>query len=276
MPRDDRTSPERGQGSDRVLVIVPTYDEALTLPAAVASVLDAAPQAHVLVVDDASPDGTGRVADGLAADDPRVAVLHRTGPRGLGRAYLDGFDWALAHGYDLVLEMDADGSHPADHIPALVAPFADDPRLGAVIGSRWVPGGEVADWSWHRRLLSRAANSYARVALRLPVRDLTAGFRAYRAAALADVPREGIVSRGYCFQIDMTVRVADAGWAVAEVPITFRDRRVGESKMSGAIVLEAMWRVTAWGLGRLVRPRSTRMPDVRPARWSPDADPPQA
>jgi dolichol-phosphate mannosyltransferase len=239
----------------KVLVVTPTYDEAGNVAATVASILAAAPEAHVLVVDDASPDGTGAIADGLAATDPRVTVLHRAGKEGLGRAYVAGFRVGLEREYDVIVEMDADGSHPASALPALVAAL-DDPAVGLAIGSRYVPGGGLADWAAGRRLLSRAGNAYARAMLRLGVRDVTAGYRAYRAEVLRGLPLDEIDSRGYCFQIDMTLRTLDAGWRIIERPIEFRERTAGESKMSKAIVVEAMWRVTAWGVARLVRPRA--------------------
>ena len=240
----------------RVLVVTPTYDEAGSLAATVAAVFAAAPQVDLLVVDDASPDGTGDIADALAAADGRVTVLHRPGKEGLGRAYVAGFRLALDRGYDVIVEMDADGSHPASALPALLTALADDPATGLAIGSRYVPGGGLADWAAGRRLLSRAGNAYARAMLRLRVRDVTAGYRAYRAEVLRDLPLDEIDSRGYCFQIDMTLRTLDAGWRIAERPIEFRERTAGVSKMSGAVVVEAMLRVTAWGLARLVRPRA--------------------
>ena len=238
----------------RVLVVTPTYDEAGSLAATVAAALAAAPQADLLVVDDASPDGTGVIADGLAAADPRVTVLHRPGKEGLGRAYVAGFRLALDRGYDVIVEMDADGSHPASALPALLAALADDADAGLAIGSRYVPGGGLADWAAGRRLLSRAGNAYARFMLRVPVRDVTAGYRAYRAEVLRALPLDRIDSRGYCFQIDMTLRTLDAGWRIAERPIEFRERTAGVSKMSTGVVVEAMLRVTAWGFSRLVRP----------------------
>ncbi len=240
----------------RVLVVTPTYDEAGSLAATVAAVFAAAPQVDLLVVDDASPDGTGDIADALATADGRITVLHRPGKEGLGRAYVAGFRLALDRGYDVIVEMDADGSHPASALPALLTALADDPATGLAIGSRYVPGGGLADWAAGRRLLSRAGNAYARAMLRLRVRDVTAGYRAYRAEVLRDLPLDEIDSRGYCFQIDMTLRTLDAGWRIAERPIEFRERTAGVSKMSGAVVVEAMLRVTAWGLARLVRPRA--------------------
>lgn len=250
MP-DDESAP-------KVLVVTPTYDEAGSLAATVGDIFESAPDVHVLVVDDASPDGTGRLADRLAADDPRVHVLHRPGKEGLGRAYVAGFRWALERGYDVIVEMDADGSHPASALPSLVSAL-DDPAVGLAIGSRYVPGGGLADWAAGRRLLSRAGNGYARALLRLGVRDVTAGYRAYRADVLRGLPLDDIDSRGYCFQIDMTLRTLDAGWRIVERPIEFRERTAGRSKMSKAIVVEAMLRVTAWGIARLFRRANPRL-----------------
>lgn len=239
----------------RVLVVTPTYDEAGSLAATVAAITVAAPGVDILVVDDASPDGTGAIADGLAAADSRVSVLHRAGKEGLGRAYVAGFRVALDRGYDVVIEMDADGSHPASALPALLDALTADPATGLAIGSRYVPGGGLADWAAGRRLLSRAGNAYARFMLRLRVRDVTAGYRAYRADVLRALPLDDIDSRGYCFQIDMTLRTLDAGWRIVERPIEFRERTAGRSKMNRGIVVEAMLRVTVWGIARLVRPR---------------------
>lgn len=245
----------------RVLVVTPTYDEAGSLEATVAALFAAAPRVDLLVVDDASPDGTGAIADRLAAADPRVTVLHRPGKQGLGRAYVAGFRLALDRGYDVVVEMDADGSHPASALPSLLAALADDAGVGLAVGSRYVPGGGLADWAAGRRLLSRAGNAYARFVLRLRVRDVTAGYRAYRADVLRALPLSEIDSRGYCFQIDMTLRTLDAGWRVVERPIEFRERSAGRSKMSAGVVAEAMLRVTVWGLARLVRrPASVSRP----------------
>ena len=246
----------------RVIVVTPTYDEAGSLADTVAAVFAAAPHVDVLVVDDASPDGTGDIADGMAALDPRVTVLHRAAKEGLGRAYVAGFRVALGRGYDVIVEMDADGSHPASALPSLLAALADDPGVGLAIGSRYVPGGGLADWAAGRRLLSRAGNAYARFMLRVRVRDMTAGYRAYRAEVLRDIALDEIDSRGYCFQIDMTLRTLDAGWRIAERPIEFRERTTGVSKMSSGVVVEAMRRVTAWGFTRLLRPR----PEVTPTR----------
>ena len=234
----------------RAIVVIPTYNEAESIATAIAAVLAAVPTASVLVVDDASPDGTGDIADRLAAADPRVEVLHRTTRDGLGHAYLAGFHRALDEGFDAVVEMDADGSHPASALPAMLASLETH---DLVIGSRWTAGGAVANWPRHREWLSRAANTYARLWLRIRVRDSTAGYRAFRASTLRAIDLGHVESRGYCFQIDMTLRVIDARLSVAEVPITFVDRVAGRSKMNGAIVVEAMLRVTGWGVQRLFR-----------------------
>ncbi|MFJ2978257.1 polyprenol monophosphomannose synthase [Curtobacterium sp. NPDC087082] len=232
------------------LVIVPTYNEAENVRTIAAAVLSALPDAHLLVVDDASPDGTADLVRQLAATDDRVHLLERSGKLGLGTAYVAGFRWGLERGYPLLVEMDADGSHPADRLPALVAAVdgADDVMLA--IGSRWVPGGSVVDWPLHREVLSRGANTYARFVLGIGVRDVTAGFRVYRADAIARMDLDSIDSKGYCFQVDMTLRVDDLGGRIVEVPIRFRDRVHGVSKMSRSIVLEAMLRTTQWGLQR--------------------------
>jgi dolichol-phosphate mannosyltransferase len=253
----------------RAVVIIPTFDEIENLETAVAAVFDVAPDVAILVVDDDSPDGTGALADRLAAADPRVTVLHRTERAGLGQAYLAGFRTALAAGHEVLVEMDCDGSHPASALPAMLARLDEDDRLGVVIGSRWVRGGRVVDWPLRRRLLSEGANTYARIALRIRVRDSTAGYRAYRAATLRAIPLDDVQSHGYCFQIDMTLRTLDAGFAVAEVPITFRDRLLGQSKMSAGIVSEAMLRVTQWGFGRWFGRRSlSRTSNGSPAERS--------
>ncbi|MBD8077818.1 polyprenol monophosphomannose synthase [Cellulosimicrobium arenosum] len=249
--------------AQRVLVVVPTYDEALTLPSTLARLRAAVPHAHVLVVDDASPDGTGDLADAAAASDPAVHVLHRAGKDGLGAAYVAGFGWALDGGYDIVVEMDADGSHQPEQLPRLLAALDDPAPAGdrpteLVIGSRWVPGGRVENWPWHRAALSRGGNAYVRAALGLHLQDATAGFRAYRAETLRAIDLAGVESHGYCFQVDMAWRVARGGGRVVEVPITFVERTAGRSKMSRAIVTEALWKVTAWGARRRVeqlRPR---------------------
>ena len=243
-----------GDGLGRVLVVVPTYDEAQTLPGTLARLRAAVPAADVLVVDDASPDGTGRLAEEIAAADPAVHVLHRTGKQGLGKAYVAGFGWALDRGYDVVVEMDADGSHQPEELPALLGalrPGGDGGRpADLVIGSRWVAGGRVVNWPRHREVLSRGANLYTRLAMGLPVRDATAGFRAYRSSVLAALPLGEVESQGYCFQVDMAWRVHRAGGVIREVPIRFVEREQGRSKMSNRIVVEALLRVTGWGIAR--------------------------
>ena len=182
--------------------------------------------------------------------DDRVHLLRRSGKLGLGTAYVTGFRWGLERGYELLIEMDADGSHPADRLPALIDAVRSQPDVQLAIGSRWVPGGSVVDWPWYREALSRGGNAYARWMLRIDVRDITAGFRVYRAAVIAGMALDAVDSKGYCFQVDMTLRVHDLGGRIVEVPIRFRDRLHGVSKMSQAIVLEAMLRVTQWGLQR--------------------------
>jgi dolichol-phosphate mannosyltransferase len=234
----------------RVLVVVPTYDERDSLPHALEGLRRWAPDVDVLVVDDASPDGTGELAEKLAESDAgergrqAIHVVHRTGKQGLGTAYVAGFRWALERGYDTVVEMDADGSHRAEDLPRLLERVPD---AELVIGSRWVRGGRVVNWPLHRQLLSRGANVYAWVAMGLPVRDATAGFRAYRATTLGGLALDEVASHGYCFQIDMAWRVLRAGGRVVEVPITFVERAEGRSKMSRSIVVEALVRVTVWG-----------------------------
>jgi len=240
----------------RVLVVVPTYDEVENLPLITRRLRTAVPNADLLVVDDNSPDGTGELADGLAAADPSVHVLHRAGKQGLGAAYLAGFAWAREQGYDVVVEMDADGSHAPEQLPRLLAALED---ADLVLGSRWVAGGEVVNWPRSREVLSRGGNLWTRVALGLPLKDATGGFRAYRREVLDKVATPAVASQGYCFQVDLAWQTWRAGYRVVEVPITFVERELGTSKMSRAIVLEALWRVTLWG----VTSRRSRRPAVR-------------
>ena len=240
----------------RVLVVVPTYDEVENLPLITRRLRSAVPTADLLVVDDNSPDGTGELANGLAAADPSVHVLHRAGKQGLGAAYLAGFAWAREHGYDVVVEMDADGSHAPEQLPRLLAALED---ADLVLGSRWVAGGEVVNWPRSREVLSRGGNLWTRVALGLPLKDATGGFRAYRREVLDNVATPAVASQGYCFQVDLAWQTWRAGYRVVEVPITFVERELGTSKMSRAIVLEALWRVTLWG----VTSRRSRRPTVR-------------
>ncbi|MCK0115434.1 dolichol-phosphate mannosyltransferase [Isoptericola sp. CG 20/1183] len=232
----------------RTLVIVPTYDERESLPVLLDRLDAVAPEVDVLVVDDASPDGTGELAARRAADDDRLHVLHRAGKGGLGAAYVAGFGWGLERGYDVLCEMDADGSHRPEELERLLDRLAGDDVPDLVIGSRWVPGGRVVNWPWHRMLLSRAGNTYVRLALGIGVRDATGGYRAFRADTLRAVDLAAVESHGYCFQVDMTWRVLRGGGTVAEVPITFVERAAGVSKMSRSIVVEALTKVTLWGL----------------------------
>lgn len=243
----DPLTPAGADPSARTLVIIPTYDERDNLPGVVQRLLSAAPDVSVLIADDNSPDGTGQVADRLAADDPRgrITVLHRTRKEGLGAAYIAGFRWGLERGFSVLVEMDADGSHPPERLPAMLA--ALDAGADLVIGSRYVPGGSVVNWPWQRHVISRGGNVYSRVMLGVGVKDITAGYRAYRAAALAELDLDAIESKGYCFQIDMTWRLLNNGRAVDEVPITFTERTVGQSKMSESIFREAAVNVARWG-----------------------------
>jgi dolichol-phosphate mannosyltransferase len=222
-----------------VWVIVPTYNEAENIRPITAAVLDVLPTATLLVVDDGSPDGTGQIADELAAADPRIRVRHRSAKQGLGRAYLDGFGVALDGGATIVVQMDADFSHDPAALPSLIGPIESN-AADLVIGSRYTSGGGVVDWGIGRRLISRGGSLFARIVLGLQPRDLTGGFKAWRASTLAAVPFDGVHAGGYVFQIEMTFRASRAGARIREVPITFRDRRVGQSKMSRRIVVEAL------------------------------------
>ncbi len=250
------TSPERGP-IGHVAVVIPTYNELANLEDIVTRVRAAVPAADILVVDDNSPDGTGELADKLAADDDHIRVLHRAGKGGLGAAYVAGFGWALERGYGTLVEMDADGSHDPADLPRLLAALAD---ADLVVGSRWVPGGVVVNWPKSREILSRGGNTYTRLMLGIRVHDATGGYRAYRAGTLRVIDLPQVQSQGYCFQIDLTLRTARAGLEIREVPITFTERTRGASKMSRAIVAEALWRVTQWGLRQRLsgRPRSSR------------------
>ena len=250
--------------SDRVLVVVPTYNEVENLERILVRLHDSVPDAHALVVDDGSPDGTGELAEKLAAADARVHVLRRTVKSGLGPAYVAGFRWARGHGYDVLVEMDADGSHPPEQLPRLLTALTS---ADLVLGSRYVPGGAVADWPVHRLLLSRMGNRYTRWALRLPLTDATGGYRAARGELIDALHLDDVASQGYCFQVDWAWRAVRSGARVREVPITFTERVFGRSKMSGSIVREALVRVTVWGLqdrladwlpGRVSRPVPAR------------------
>jgi len=237
-----------------MLVIVPTYNEIESLETLVDRVRQSVPEADILVVDDASPDGTGQLADRLAAADAAIRVLHRAAKDGLGKAYLAGFDDAIARGYRYAVEIDADGSHDPAELPAMLALAEDGADL--VIGSRWVPGGAVRNWPWLRKAISRAGNTYSRVVLRSRIQDITAGFRVFRVSALRDLDLSQIASQGYCFQVELAWRLERTGHRIAEHPITFVERATGRSKMHSGIVLEALLRVTAWGIAATVRGRS--------------------
>ena len=237
----DRPAEPLGQ----VAVIIPTYNERDNLEQIAGRIRTAVPGADILVVDDNSPDGTGEIADKLAAADPRIHVLHRPGKSGLGTAYIAGFDWGLARGYGAMVEHDADGSHDPADLPNMLAALE---RADLVIGSRYVPGGTVVNWPRSREMLSRGANIYVRIMLGIGIHDATAGFRAYRADTLRAIGLDEVESQGYCFQIDLTLRTARRGLVIKEVPITFTERARGASKMSRAVVAEALWRVAQWGV----------------------------
>ncbi|NKX49660.1 polyprenol monophosphomannose synthase [Arthrobacter deserti] len=230
----------------RVVTIIPTYNEIQSLPLTLSRLRQAVPGTDVLVVDDNSPDGTGELADRLAAEDPAIHVLPRRGKEGLGPAYVAGFKWGLDNGYDVLVEMDADGSHQPEELPRLLGAL----RQGAdmVKGSRWVAGGKVVNWPVHRKLLSRGGSLYSRILLGVRVRDITGGFNASHAGTLRRIDLDTVESVGYCFQVDLTWKTLKRGLTVQEVPITFVEREYGQSKMSGTIVLESILLVTKWGL----------------------------
>ena len=240
----------------RVLTIIPTYNEIESLPLTLGRLRDAVPESDVLVVDDASPDGTGDWADARAAEDPSVHVLHRTTKDGLGGAYIAGFRWGLERGYDVLVEMDADGSHQPEQLPRLLEAVR---TADLVIGSRRVPGGKMVNWPTSRKMISWAGSLYPRIMLGLNLTDITAGYRAYRADTLRAIDLDAIESKGYGFQVDMTFRTARLGKRIVEVPITFVERELGESKMSGGIIGEAVVNVTRWGL-------AARWEGLRPPR----------
>ncbi len=231
----------------RTLVIIPTFNEYENLPLIISGIQEQLPAVDILVADDNSPDGTGKLAAQIASANPNVHVLHRQAKQGLGAAYLAGFDWAKNQNYDVVVEMDADGSHrPVDLVKVLTALNDAD----VVLGSRWIKGGKVVNWPIQREILSRGGNIYTRLMLGISLRDATGGFRAYRMSALNKIDLRAVQSQGYCFQVDMAWRAVKAGLKVIEVPITFIEREIGESKMSGAIVKEALLKVTVWGIQR--------------------------
>ena len=237
-----------------ILVIIPTYNEREALPAILTRVRAAVPEAHILVADDNSPDGTGAIADEWVAKDPHVHVMHRLGKEGLGAAYLAGFAWGLQQGSDVLVEMDADGSHQPEQLPRLLDELR---RADLVLGSRWIPGGATQNWSKSRQILSQGGNYYTRAMLGMPVHDATGGYRAFKASTLRALDLHEVASQGYCFQVDLAWRAFQRGLTVREVPITFVEREAGTSKMSKKIVAEALWRVTIWGVDdKLMRLRS--------------------
>ncbi len=239
----------------RTVMVVPTFNEADNLAWIVGRLRSAQPAVDVLVVDDGSPDGTGAIADALAADDPGIHVLHRIAKGGLGAAYLAGFAWALDEGYDAVGEMDADGSHQPEQLHRLLRAL-DGADL--VIGSRWVPGGSVVNWPWQREVLSRGGNLYVRLLLGIDVRDATAGYRLFRRTTLEKIRLDEVRSTGYVFQTDLVARTLRAGLTVREVPIEFVERVRGESKMSGQVAVESLKRITQWGLRERMEQLSSR------------------
>jgi len=229
----------------RIVIVVPTYNEADNLAWIVERLRRAQPRLDVLVVDDGSPDGTGAIADRLAAEDPQVRVLHRQAKEGLGAAYIAGFRWALAEGYDVIGEMDADGSHQPEQLHRLLDALAD---ADLVIGSRWVPGGSVVNWPRSRELLSRGGNLYVRMLLGMSVRDATAGFRLFRRGTLEKIDLDRVRSTGYVFQSDLAYRTVCAGLTVREVPIEFVERVRGASKMTRDVATESLRQITWWGM----------------------------
>jgi dolichol-phosphate mannosyltransferase len=231
--------------TESIVVVLPTYNERENLESVVARLRESVPAAHLLIVDDGSPDGTGAIADTLAASDSAVQVLHRRSKQGLGAAYLAGFGWALERGYEVIVESDVDGSHQPEQLPTLLAALDGHDM---VVGSRWVRGGGIVNWPLSRRIISKGGSFYARTLLRLHERDVTGGYRVFRAEALRTIGLGRIDSLGYCFQIEMLWRAERAGLRIAEAPITFIERVNGESKMTGNIASEAMLRVTVWGL----------------------------
>jgi dolichol-phosphate mannosyltransferase len=235
-----------GDPLGRVVMVVPTYDEALNLRPLLERLRRAQPEVDVLVVDDGSPDGTGDLAEAIAAEDPAVSVLHRTAKQGLGAAYRHGFEIALQRGYDVIGEMDADGSHQPEQLHLLLDALRE---ADLVVGSRWVPGGRIVNWPLHRELLSRGGNFYTRHLLGIPVRDATAGYRVFRRTTLERIDLDEVESAGYVFQADLAFRTVRAGLRVVEVPIEFVERERGDSKMSRRVAAESLRRITVWGVG---------------------------
>ncbi len=227
----------------KTLICVPTYNERENLPLLIDAIFAEVPQVEILVIDDNSPDGTGQIADEISSKNPHVHVLHRAGKQGLGRAYIAGFQWALARDYELVFEMDCDFSHQPRFLPEFIKKAES---FDLVLGSRYIPGGGTEDWDWRRRAISKSGNTYARLILGLPFKDLTGGFKCFHRKVLEALPLTEILGSGYVFQIELTWRSVLAGFSVGEVPIQFPDRTRGESKMNGSIVREAV--VNVWKL----------------------------
>jgi dolichol-phosphate mannosyltransferase len=226
-------------------VIIPTYNESENIARIISRTRKAVPDAHILIADDNSPDGTGKLADEIARADDHVHVMHRLGKEGLGAAYLAGFEWGLNAGYEVLVEMDADGSHQPEELTKLLEALVD---ADLVLGSRWVDGGEVRNWPKSREILSRGGNLWTRIALGIPLRDATGGYRAFRRRTLLGLGLDNVASAGYCFQVDLAWRALKAGFKVVEVPITFIEREYGDSKMSKRIVIEALALTTMWGI----------------------------
>jgi len=234
----------------KTLVMMPTFNEIETLERSVTELFRHNPDVELLVIDDHSPDGTGELADRLASENPKTPVLHRAGKQGLGKAYLAGISWGITKGFELLVQMDADGSHRAEDLPKLLAQSSLE---GLVIGSRWIPGGAVHNWPWYRKAISRFGNFYAARMLGSNLGDLTAGFRVYGKDLLVQLPLQNVAAQGYGFQVEMTKNVLSAGKNVVEVPIQFVERENGSSKMTTAIVLEAFVLASKWGVERLIR-----------------------
>ncbi len=245
--------------SPRIWIIVPTYNERDNVGPIAEAVLEAVPGAHVLIVDDGSPDGTGQLADEMAAANPAIAVLHREKKQGLGRAYVAAFKELLGRDADILIQMDADFSHPVRFLPSLIAPLVED-RADLVLGSRYVPGGQIPKWNLIRRVVSRGGSLFASVVLLMPYRDLTGGFKAWKGSLLRQIDLDQLHAGGYAFQIETTFRARLAGARVKEVPITFEERRVGTSKMSMGIFMEAFRLVLALRLTSLRRRKHARFP----------------
>lgn len=245
----------------KTLTVIPTYNELEALPVVIERLRAAQPEVHVLVVDDNSPDGTGELADRLSCEDEKIHVLHRKGKGGLGAAYIAGFTWGMERDYEVLVEMDADCSHQPEQLGRLLG--AVERGADLAIGSRYVPGGKTVNWPWHRQFLSRGANFYAQTMLGTDVRDITAGYRAFRRGTLERLDLDTIDSVGYCFQIDLGWRAELAGLTITEVPITFVEREVGDSKMDSGVILESMTKVARWGLGARAKTLCNKLRAVR-------------